>query len=67
MYTVAKRHKRLHIIDEVGTSIYTPPDFIKNRGNNKEKLVEMARKLNEDPQIEPIVLIMGFEFEQNRK
>lgn len=46
-YDVAKINKRVHIIDGRTKIIYTPPDFIRDKMTNREKLKTLAEKFNQ--------------------
>lgn len=56
-FIVVKRNKRLHIVRDDGTSIYTPPNFL--RLPNREVLWAVARELTAGR--EYIEAIMDFE------
>lgn len=44
---VVKRHKRLWIIDENDSVVYTPPNFIVM--SSRQPLIDLARRLSNDP------------------
>lgn len=45
MYAVKKINKRMHIVDDTGNSVYTPPDYV--RMLDRSNLQEIADKFNE--------------------
>ncbi len=55
--SVVKRHKRLHIVDEAGASVYTPPDFVKVQ--SREAMASLATSMRGEPA--DIELIAAFE------
>ena len=54
---VVKRHKRLHVVDRAGRSIYSPPDFV--RVPTREAVQRLANAMLPDQ--DNIGLIMDFE------
>ena len=56
MYRVQKLNKRLHITDETGKSVYTPPSFVKV--NDRKDLAMIADWFNHVGKydIEPIII-----------
>lgn len=60
-FTVVKRHKRLHVVNERGESVYTPPDFL--RVDSRKILEDLADRMNDDT----IDAIMAFEANCRRR
>lgn len=47
-YTLLKRNKRLHIIEvESDKSVYTPPDFLRNKIRDRTELQKVVDIFNE--------------------
>ena len=61
MYSVIKRNKRLYIINSEGEDYYSPPNFLRNRINRRQDLVDLCDKFNDTVESEHITLIMEFE------
>lgn len=57
--SVIKRNKRLHIVDEIGTSVYTPRDFLKPV-QGRHVLASLARALDAGHGIRAITAFEAF-------